>query len=58
MKKLNVTQKYNGKKLSKFILDSFPHLSPNMLYKSLRQKDIKIDGVRTNKGNGNNQYHP
>ena len=49
MKKLNVTQKYNGKKLSKFILDSFPHLSPNMLYKALRQKDIKIDGVRTNK---------
>jgi len=27
----------------------FPHLSPNMLYKALRQKDIKIDGVRINK---------
>lgn len=49
MKKLNVTEKYNGKKLTKFILDSFPHLSPNMLYKALRQKDIKIDGTRTNK---------
>ena len=49
MKKLNVPEKYNGKKLSKFILDSFPHLSPNMLYKALRQKDIKIDGARTNK---------
>ena len=49
MKKLNVPEKYNGKKLSKFILDSFPHLSPNMLYKALRQKDIKIDGTRTNK---------
>ena len=49
MKKLNVIQKYNGKKLSKFILDTFPHLSPNMLYKALRQKDIKIDGVRINK---------
>lgn len=49
MKKLNVPEKYNGKKLTKFILDSFPHLSTNMLYKALRQKDIKIDGVRTNK---------
>jgi len=49
MKKLNVPEKYNGKKLSKFILDIFPHLSPNMLYKALRQKDIKIDGARTNK---------
>ena len=49
MKKLNVSEKYNGKKLTKFILDSFPHLSPNMLYKALRLKDIKIDGTRTNK---------
>jgi len=49
MKKLNVPEKYNGKKLTKFILDSFPHLSSNMLYKALRQKDIKIDGTRTNK---------
>lgn len=49
MKKLNVPEKYNGKKLTKFILDKFPHLSPNMLYKALRQKDIKVDGNRTNK---------
>ena len=49
MKNLIVTEKYNGKKLSKFILDSFPHLSPNMLFKALRQKDIKIDGKRINK---------
>lgn len=49
MKKLNVPEKYNEKKLTKFILDNFPHLSPNMLYKALRQKDIKIDGARTNK---------
>ena len=49
MKKWNVPDKYNRKKLTKFILDSFPHLSPNMLYKALRQKDIKIDGIRTSK---------
>ena len=49
MKKINVPEKYNGKKLTKFILDSFPNLSPNMLYKALRQKDIRIDGTRINK---------
>ena len=49
MKKLDIPEKYNGKKLTKFILDSFPHLSQNMLYKALRQKDIKINGTRTNK---------
>ena len=48
MKKLIVPQKYDNKKLTKFILDSFPKLSPNMLYKALRQKDIKIDGKRIN----------
>ena len=49
MKKLIVPQKYDNKKLTKFILDTFPYLSQNMLYKALRQKDVKIDGVRTNK---------
>lgn len=49
MKKLNVPEKYDGKKLTKFILDSFPNLSINMLYKALRQKDIKVNGTRTNK---------
>ena len=51
MKKLIVPKKYDKKKLSKFILDTFPYLSPNMLYKALRQKDIKINGIRTNKDN-------
>ncbi len=49
MKELIVPNKYDGKKLSKFILDSFPHLSTNMLYKALRKKDIKINEIRTNK---------
>lgn len=49
MKKLIVTNKYNNKKLSKFIFDSFPYLSSNMFYKALRQKDIKINGQRINK---------
>lgn len=49
MRNLIVTDKYDGKKLCKFILDSFPNLSQNTLYKALRQKDIKIDGKRINK---------
>ena len=46
MRKLIVPQKYNNKKLNSFILASFPELSINMLNKALRQKDIKINGVR------------
>ena len=49
MRKLIVPDKYNNKKLSKFILDSYPYLSANTLYKALRQKDIKINGSRVNK---------
>lgn len=49
MKTLIVPNKYNGKKLCNFILTSFPNLSQNILYKALRQKDIKINGKRVNK---------
>lgn len=49
MKKLIVTNKYNEKKLSKLVLDSYPNLSLNTFYKTLRQKDIKINGNRINK---------
>ncbi len=48
MKKLIVTEKYNGKKLNKFLLDNIPNLSQNLFYKTLRKKDIKINGKRTN----------
>ena len=48
MKKLIVNEKYNGKKLNKFLIDSFPSLSQNLFYKTLRQKDIKINGKRIN----------
>ena len=49
MKKIFVTSQYNQKKLSKFIFDSFPNLSSNTFFKTLRQKDIRINGIRTNK---------
>ena len=43
MKKIIVSKKYDNKKLNSFILDSFPNLSPNTLYKALRRKDIRIN---------------
>ena len=46
MRKLIVTEKYDNKLLNTFLLDSFPKLNRNMLYKALRQKDIKINGKR------------
>ena len=48
MKKLIVTDKFNNKKLSKFIFESFPYLSTNAFYKALRQKDFKINNKRIN----------
>lgn len=47
MRNLIVNEKYNNKKLSTFLLASFPKLSINSIYKALRKKDIKINGSRT-----------
>ena len=46
MKSLIVDKKYDGKKLNTFILDSFPNLNKNTLYKALRKKDIKVNEKR------------
>lgn len=46
MKKIVVDEKYNNKKLNSFILDTFKDLSPNVLYKALRKKDIRINDVK------------
>lgn len=46
MKELIVDKKYDGKKLNTFILDCFPNLNKNTLYKALRKKDIKINDKR------------
>ncbi|MBR3614981.1 MAG: RluA family pseudouridine synthase [Clostridia bacterium] len=46
MRKLIVNEKYNNKKLNNFILDSFPNLNKNTLFKALRKKDIKVNGKR------------
>ena len=46
MKKLIVDKKYNNKKLNKFLQDKLPSLSSNLFYKTLRKKDIKVNGKR------------
>ena len=48
MKKLIVPKKYNNKKLYNFLKDNISNLSDNLFYKTLRKKDIKINGKRVN----------
>ncbi len=48
MEKLIVNEKYNKKKLDKFILDNISYLSSSSFYKLLRKKDIKVNGKRIN----------
>lgn len=48
MKKLIVTKNYNEKKLNKFLFDEIPNLTNNLFYKTLRKKDIKVNGKRIN----------
>ena len=48
MRKLIVDKKYNGKKLNTFLFTNIPELSLNLFYKTLRKKDIKINGKRVN----------
>lgn len=46
MKKLIVDKKYNNKKLNTFLFENIPNLSSSLFYKTLRKKDIKINGKR------------
>lgn len=46
MKIIVVDEKYDNKKLDRVILDSFPNLNLNTLYKALRKKDIRVNDKR------------
>ena len=46
MKKLVVDNQSDGKKLNRFLFKNIPSLSSNLFYKTLRKKDIKINGKR------------
>ena len=46
MKIIEITQKYDNKKLNNVILKEFPNLSINILYKALRKRDIRVNNIR------------
>ena len=46
MKILVVDEKYNNKRLDKFIFDKFPSLSSGLFYKTLRKKDFRVNDNR------------
>lgn len=46
MRTVTAEEKHDGKKIDIVIRDLFPNLTSGMLYKSLRKKDIKVNGVR------------
>lgn len=46
MKILVVDEKYNNKKLDKFIFDKFSSLSSGLFYKTLRKKDFRVNDIR------------
>ncbi|HHW30953.1 MAG TPA: RluA family pseudouridine synthase [Clostridiaceae bacterium] len=46
MRSIIVSDKQNNMKLTKVIKESFPNMPVSALYKALRKKDIKIDGIR------------
>lgn len=48
MKALIVNKKYDNKKLSNFLFSTIENLSSNLFYKTLRKKDIKVNGKRVN----------
>lgn len=48
MKKLVVDKKYDGKKLNKFLLSNISGVTEGLFYKTLKKKDIKINGKRIN----------
>ena len=48
MKKLVVSKNYDGKKLNKFLFSNISGLTEGLFYKTLKKKDIKINGKRIN----------
>lgn len=46
MKQLTVNKNAAGQRLDRFLLKTFPSLSQGLLCKTLRKKDIKVNGVR------------
>lgn len=48
MKRLIVNKKYENQKLNKYLQENISNLTNNLFYKTLRKKDIKVNGKRIN----------
>ena len=48
MQILNVEKNCDGKNLNSYLLYKFPYLKQSTLYKALRKKDIRVNGIRVN----------
>ena len=46
MRNVTAQSRHNGKRIDRVIRDFFPNVSSGMLYKALRKKDIKVNGIR------------
>lgn len=46
MRSITAEKNHEGKKIDRVVRDFFPNLASGMLYKALRKKDIKVNGVR------------
>ena len=46
MKNLIVEKKYNGYNLINYLLSNFEGLSKSTIYKTIRKKDIIVNGIR------------
>ncbi len=46
MRSITAEENHEGKKIDRVVRDFFPILASGMLYKALRKKDIKVNGVR------------
>ncbi|WP_099204648.1 RluA family pseudouridine synthase [Scatolibacter rhodanostii] len=46
MKTVTITKNDSGQRLDKFLTKSYPDLPQSMMYKSIRKKDIKLNGKR------------
>lgn len=46
MREIIVDQKYDGKRIDKYLKEIFPRLPYGALQKAMRKKDIKVEGIR------------
>ncbi|HEX2927266.1 MAG TPA: RluA family pseudouridine synthase [Ruminiclostridium sp.] len=46
MRSITAEENHAGKKIDRVIRDFFPNIASGMLYKALRKKDVKVNGIR------------